>query len=137
MYRKNNLLNFEEAELLVITKTPLHFGLKLKRLTPKNGGLKASSLNYHQFEVGGYSKPHYHKNMEHIMYFVKGKGILTLGNEEIPVKEGSIVALPVNIPHSVKNTGDNPFGYLIFSNAIPVKGETINPDTIRGIPVDE
>ncbi len=46
----------------------------------------------------------HHKRSEH-WFIVKGEGVVTLGDRQIPVKAGDDVNIPVETPHRIQNTG--------------------------------
>ncbi|MDP3920670.1 MAG: phosphomannose isomerase type II C-terminal cupin domain [Candidatus Omnitrophota bacterium] len=52
-----------------------------------------------------------HARRGEIWIVVKGEGIVTVGEEEVPVKTGSVVNLPKEAQHRMTNNGDEP---LIF-----------------------
>jgi quercetin dioxygenase-like cupin family protein len=135
MSEKKFMKNINQAELVKLN-LPLHVNFKFKRLTPKQAGLKASIINYHEFDVEGYSKIHYHENMEHIMYVLKGEGNVIIGDNNLPIKSGDIIALPINVPHGIKNTGDKVLSYLMFSNTA-IKEKMSDSGSIAGIPIDK
>lgn len=111
--KKSNVLKFEEVELISLTG-PGHIHCSFKELTPKKSGLKKSGIGYQEYYKRGYAPPHSHEYMEQIFYFLKGEGVMTLGDEEINVKAGTIVLIPLKTTHSFKNTGKEPLGHFIF-----------------------
>lgn len=114
MTRKSNVLNFEEVELQPPRESSGHINCSTKALTTDEAGLKMSGIGYQEYGAGGYATPHSHEDMEQIFYFLKGKGIMTLGDEEFKVKKGTIVLIPLKTRHSLRNTGTEPLGHLIF-----------------------
>ena len=52
-----------------------------------------------------------HAQRSEIWNIVKGEGVVTVGNEEISVKTGSVVHLPKETQHRMTNNSDQP---LIF-----------------------
>lgn len=69
-------------------------------------------------EVGGSLPVHRHDKTEEIGYFLSGEGIVTVYDNgtprDIPVREGCVVYVPPGSWHTIKNTGDEPFG-LVFA----------------------
>jgi quercetin dioxygenase-like cupin family protein len=47
---------------------------------------------------------HRHPPLE-LYYFLEGKGIVTLGTEDHPVRTGSTIYIPGDAPHRIRNTG--------------------------------
>ncbi len=55
---------------------------------------------------------HYHaEHTEQVIVF-SGKGVMTLGNETIPLKKGDYVVIPKNVAHSVRVKGRKPLKVL-------------------------
>ena len=60
---------------------------------------------------------HSHKDIEEIIYIVKGKGAVWVDGEVCQIEEGDSVLFPPNSKHTTKNTGDEPLLLLcIFSS---------------------
>lgn len=86
-------------------------------LEEQNAGCKNLSMLRSEFEVGGYAEPHTH-TFEQAYYILKGKGLVTIGDEEHKVKPGNAVIFPANVVHSIKNMGNSPL-WLIAINSPP------------------
>lgn len=78
----------------VLSDAPDH---KVKRIVVKPG--QRLSLQRHR------------RRSEH-WYVVKGKGVVTLDGEEIPVEGGSSVDIPQGAAHRIGNTGDEPLVFI-------------------------
>ena len=74
--------------------------------------------------------------MEHLIYVLKGEGIVIMGEDELHIKDGDVIAVPTYIQHGVKNIGNEILGYLMFSNTA-IKEKMSEPGSIVGIPVDK
>ncbi len=57
---------------------------------------------------------HLHASMEEFFYFVKGKGVYTVGDEQIPVKSGTFVRILPKKPHMLKNIGEINLEFVYF-----------------------
>ena len=55
---------------------------------------------------------HKHKQNEEVYIFLKGKGILTLDNDKLEVKEGDCVKVPPQISRTLENIGDSEFQFI-------------------------
>ena len=55
---------------------------------------------------------HKHKQNEEIYIFLKGEGILTVDNEKISVKEGSVVKVLPEASRTLENTSDNDLQFI-------------------------
>jgi uncharacterized cupin superfamily protein len=64
--------------------------------------------------------PHCHSAEEELFVVLEGDGICVLGDEELPVRRGSVVARPpgTGIAHSFRG-GENGLGYLAFGTRVP------------------
>lgn len=54
---------------------------------------------------GSVTHLHKHHQSEEIYYVLSGKGLMTLEDEQIDIREGDTVCIPAGTPHNVKNTG--------------------------------
>lgn len=80
----------------------------------------AKKLGYSFFTVspGKAAFPfHFHNGNEEMIYILQGEGTLRLGNENIPVGEGTIVSFPPgpDHPHQLINTSARDLRYLVVS----------------------
>jgi mannose-6-phosphate isomerase-like protein (cupin superfamily) len=60
---------------------------------------------------GKFTKLGLHKDEEEVYIILKGKGILTLGDQQKVVKAGYIVYVPIGVKHQFKSLSDN-FTYI-------------------------
>ncbi len=97
-YTSVNLGNFKEIAKLKNGKAFLHDILNLTsceisvNVVPKD------------FEI---PFNHKHKENEEIYIIIGGKGIITIDNKELEVKEGSAVRISPIAKRTIKNTGDS------------------------------
>lgn len=55
---------------------------------------------------------HKHKQNEEVYIFLKGEGIITIDNEKIAVKEGSVVNVAPEAIRTLENTSENDFQFI-------------------------
>ncbi|MDA4122652.1 MAG: cupin domain-containing protein [Thaumarchaeota archaeon] len=93
---------------------------KGKPVQGKNGMFVSEKLDLTLLEYGiGGGTPHsQHPNNEQVFYVLEGSALMKVGEEERVISPGSVVYIPVNVPHSYKVVGDRTFKYLQF-NAPP------------------
>jgi quercetin dioxygenase-like cupin family protein len=75
-----------------------------------------------EFEVagGGYVNPHSHPTHE-FYYVLRGRGIMTIGDEDRSIAQGDLVYIPPDVVHSLRPVTDHaPIHCFCF--AIGVKG---------------
>lgn len=123
MTKTSNVLDLEEVELEPVPESPGHIKCSVKRLTTSEAALKFSGVGYQEYDVGGYATPHSHEDREQIYYLTKGKGVMTLGDEEFEVKAGTVALIPLKMRHSLRNTGTEPLGHLLFEAWISPTGK--------------
>lgn len=73
---------------------------------------------------------HYHFANEEALYVLEGEGTLRIGDDEVPVRKGAFVALPVGerSAHALVNTGSGPLRYLALST-MREPDVTVYPDS--------
>jgi len=54
---------------------------------------------------GAVTHLHRHIESEEIYHVLSGRGLMTLGQEQIEIAEADTIAIPAGQPHNVKNTG--------------------------------
>lgn len=55
---------------------------------------------------------HKHKQNEEVYIILKGEGIMTIDNEAVKVKEGSVVKVTPEASRTIENTSDNEFQFI-------------------------
>lgn len=55
---------------------------------------------------------HKHKQNEEIYIFLKGEGVLTIDNEKVLVKEGSVVKVAPQAARTLENTTENELQFI-------------------------
>jgi len=55
-----------------------------------------------------------HEHDEEILYMLRGKGFVRIGDKDYSVRPGSMVYTGPHIIHSVHNTEDDNLQYLVF-----------------------
>jgi mannose-6-phosphate isomerase-like protein (cupin superfamily) len=73
---------------------------------PDKHSNKNQSIAEAVVSVGFTSHSHLHQISEEIYCIIEGKGLLTIGEDLVVVKEGDTILIPINTPHQIKNTGD-------------------------------
>ena len=78
-------------------------------------GAKKFCMRVFQISAGGVTGKHAHE-WEHEVFVHSGEGAILRGGKWAPLSAGSVVFIPGNEEHQLKNTGDTPF---IFACVIP------------------
>ncbi|MBO3798270.1 MAG: cupin domain-containing protein [Thermoproteota archaeon] len=95
--------------------TPYPKGVSnIKRIIDKEkiGAHRISGFGLIQVPPGGVFGPHEHPEREEIYYVFSGSGMLIVGDEEIPAKEGLTLYVSGEETHGIRNPGDKPL--LVF-----------------------
>lgn len=58
------------------------------------------------------TQAHRHPRSEEIYYFLSGRGLMLMDNEERPVEAGQAVFIPAGAGHECRNTGNVPLTFL-------------------------
>jgi len=66
------------------------------------------SMVISQVDPGASIPVHLHRNEDELIFIHTGNGIVTLGDDRIPVSPGAVLYGPRNIWHGVENTGSTP-----------------------------
>ncbi len=85
-------------------------GYKVKRLVVEPGARLSLQLHRHRSE-------HWH--------IAIGKGLATVGEQEILVQEGRSVDIPANTQHRIENSGESPLTFIEIQ-----RGERLDEDDI-------
>ncbi len=73
----------------------------------KNRGAQFGTVGYAVFPPStGAHDLHYHENAEEFTYYLRGRGLRTVGDEQIEVKAGDFGYVPAGVPHGMRNLSD-------------------------------
>lgn len=131
--RPKTIVNIADAE-------SIDYGETIARRFLTAMGAHGIALNHAQMRPGAGAAPaHCHSHEEELFVVIDGDGVVTLGDEEHPVRTGSVVGRPpgTGVAHSFR-AGDGGMSLLMFSDKHP--GDmTFYPDwgkvTLRGLGV--
>lgn len=76
-------------------------------------GARGFSLLLNEIRPGGAGREHAH-DVEHGMYFIRGRGRFTLEGTEHRVGPGTAVFVPAHARHSLACDGDEPLQYVVI-----------------------
>ena len=77
------------------------------------------------FKVKDEIKMHYHPNENHILYILKGTAKGKVGDVDAEIKTGDLVVIPSGVHHTLKNMGEGPLEFILFSTP------AFNPEDIH------
>ena len=81
-------------------------------------GWPGHSMRVFRISPGGHTPFHQH-DYEHVNYFVRGKGILTLDGEKPTVEANDHAYVPPNVEHQFENPFDEDLEFLCI---VPIRG---------------
>jgi quercetin dioxygenase-like cupin family protein len=71
----------------------------------KTQGAESVSFLSESFRPGDELPVHKHSNEDEFIFLHRGSGLFTLGEKELPIKEGAFALVPKGTWHGLKNTG--------------------------------
>jgi len=117
--RPKTIVNLEDVEPIVV-KRPPRFDRVRRRLSAAAGSVR-TGLQHAVLAPGTESGPqHCHSLEEELFVVVDGEGFLLLGEDEIPVRAGSVVSRPAGtgVAHSFR-AGSDGMTYLAYGPREP------------------
>ncbi len=72
---------------------------------------RGHSLSMRYIEVDGIVPPHSH-NHEETIFYIEGKGIARVGEQEVKIRPGTMLVIPPGTMHSSIREGMEPLRYL-------------------------
>ena len=77
---------------------------KMGKATLYQSGRLLVGLN--AFEPGQEHKLHAHAGMDKVYHVLSGRGVFLLEGREEPMEAGTMLIAPENVPHGIRNTGN-------------------------------
>jgi quercetin dioxygenase-like cupin family protein len=108
------IIHYSKAE-------PKHFntdaakGLTARVVIGQADGAENFCMRFFELSAGGFSPKHAHE-WEHEIIIHSGKGEILCQAEWVPVTRGTVIFIPGQEEHQIKNTGEQP---LVFACIIP------------------
>jgi len=85
--------------------------VKGRLLITKEMGAENFAMRLFEMEPEGYSPLHSHP-WEHEIFILEGEGLVIGGEQQQRFKEGSVIFIPPNEKHQLKNTGKKSVKFL-------------------------
>ena len=73
-----------------------------------------ASVNVVQVPPGGVIGRHRHARQLETVWIIQGEAVLTLDETDVPLKNGQIIAIPIDLEHALRNVGQVPVELLTF-----------------------
>lgn len=75
---------------------------------------------------GSWQPRHQHDAQEQIYVIIRGRGVMTVGDDEQELTEGTLVFVPPGTPHTIRNESDSPMAY-VSATSPPFENAGIGP----------
>ncbi|HID96566.1 MAG TPA: cupin domain-containing protein [Candidatus Latescibacteria bacterium] len=90
-------------------------GRRMRMLLDRGAGTENLSVCTIWVQPGETVRPaHSHPEAEEVIYIMRGKGRVLVGEEVAPVRPGIAVLFPRGVPHMLQNTGDDVMKVICF-----------------------
>ena len=67
----------------------------------------------------GGGMPRHTNSVEHEQYVLRGRALITLGDDQFEVGADDVVFIPAGVPHSYQTIGEEPFEFLCVIPNLP------------------
>lgn len=105
--------------------------------TPDVTGAEAFSTGVTILKPGRAHERHTHPDSEEVLYFLAGRGIQTVADEDREVTAGDTVYIPAGVEHSTENTGWSPLRFLAIYGPPGPEAELADDDDSTVVPPGE
>lgn len=105
-----------------IYSPPGHEGTFNRRLVGPAEGIENLEVIIGEMEPGGLADPHFHEDMEQIMYILEGKMHIVINEKEAVLSKGDVIWIPKMAMHEVKNIGESLLRFVLMYSPQKVRG---------------
>lgn len=92
-------------------------GVSIRVAIAEEDGAKNSIMRILEIDPEGLTPLHTH-DYEHLMFVVRGAGMVTDGSKECRLEKEDVIFVPPGQAHQIKNTGD---AELIIVSVVPIQ----------------
>lgn len=92
-------------------------GVSIRVAIAEEDGAKNSIMRILEIDPEGFTPMHAH-DYEHLMFVVRGAGMVTDGGKECRLEKEDVIFVPPGQKHQIKNTGE---AELILVSVLPVQ----------------
>ena len=71
-------------------------------------------LDVHGLLPGQAQKVHTHDAQDKVLHCLEGEGVVTIGDEEHPIRPGQVTVFPAGLDHGVRNDGTERLVLLVM-----------------------
>ncbi|WP_408011222.1 cupin domain-containing protein [Pseudalkalibacillus sp. A8] len=105
---------------------PGHEGTYNRRLVGPKEGIENIEVILGEMEPGGVADPHFHEEIEQIMYILRGKAQVIIEGEEAVLTVGDVIWIPKKAMHEVKNGGDTNLQFVLMYSPQKVNSSLVD-----------
>ncbi len=91
-----------------------HTGTCNRKLVSLIDGIDNVELIIGEMEEGGSALPHFHDDMEQVMFILEGRMLIKVDGEEAELTAGHAVWIPKKAIHDVKNIGPGKLRFVLI-----------------------
>ena len=93
-------------------------GRKKVFLHAADTGSSLMQFAYGELADGEAVESHVHPTMEECFFFLSGRGIFYIGEDQFLLEKDVFIHVPANIPHWLANAGNEPLTFVYFGVAV-------------------
>ncbi len=82
-------------------------------MSPELGNTDKATVLVSMIPPGGTTGLHTHE-VDEFMYVASGRGTQTIEGKQLPVEPDTLIFAPADVPHEIKNTGDDMIKLVCF-----------------------
>ncbi len=101
-----------------VLKEGVNGQVAIRWLITRETGADNFAMRFFEVEPGSEAGPHSHE-WEHEVFILEGNGAMKGEKDWFQLGPGSVVFIPGNEPHMLRNTGDKTMKYLCLIPTIP------------------
>lgn len=92
-------------------------GLKRVFLRNSDTPTALTQVAHGTFRSTDFCELHSHDTMEEVFFFLRGKGVYTVGESQISLENGVFIRIPAGVHHRLEAVGEEPLEYIYFGVA--------------------
>jgi mannose-6-phosphate isomerase-like protein (cupin superfamily) len=87
---------------------------------------RVQMVNWAKLQPNATFNAHYHEDMSEVFIIIEGTTEMTVGKTTVPLTKGDLVVVEPGEVHTMTNTSDKPFEYIVFGISQEKGGKTVN-----------
>jgi mannose-6-phosphate isomerase-like protein (cupin superfamily) len=84
-----------------------------RRIVSQEDGINEVEVIIGEMEQGGKADPHFHDDIEQIMYILEGEMHARIGDDEAVLNAGNTVIIPKKVMHEIWNAGNEKLKFVL------------------------